>query len=64
MSLSSAYFNTSNVTIQQTKVYVLFITYKDFNTSNVTIQRSINISIQLVLANFNTSNVTIQPKPP
>ena len=36
-------FNTSNVTIQPTKVEYIFYSEKNFNTSNVTIQQAVSM---------------------
>ena len=56
----SAYFNTSNVTIQLTEKEQTGDFKIDFNTSNVTIQPQRGLYSYAALY-FNTSNVTIQP---
>ena len=64
---SPFYFNTSNVTIQQTVEYSRCTNLSNFNTSNVTIQQSTliirkgnkQISIHLMLLFNNKSSVFI-----
>ena len=54
-------FNTSNVTIQQSFLFIIICKKHYFNTSNVTIQPELAKYAIPVTKNFNTSNVTIQP---